>query len=186
MPGWPLTAWMRRSAKLWGVSLTNTRGRFRDEPEAGISHAEGSGAGAVLGLDDLVAAELDALGEGVEFVRGDTDGGLGLAEEGDDGLAGVAADDGDDGVGGVLLAGELLDEGLGADDVEGGDAEEALGVEDAGALEHLGGDGHRAVYGVGDDEDERLGAVLGHTLDEVADDAGVDLEEVVACHARFA
>jgi hypothetical protein len=156
------------------------------EAEAGVGHGEGGGSGTVLGLDDLVAAELDAVDESVELVLGDVDGGLGLAEERDDGLAGVAANDGDDGLGRVTLASDALDEGLGADDVEGGDTEELLGVEDAGLGEDLGGDGHGAVDGVGNDEDEGLGAVLGNTLDQALYDAGVDLEEIVAGHARLA
>ena len=68
----------------------------------------------------------------------------GLGEERDDGGARVAADDGDVLVGGVRVA-DLGDEARGADDVEGGDAEEALGVVDALALEDLGGDGDRGV-----------------------------------------
>jgi hypothetical protein len=98
----------------------------------------------------------------------------------------VATDDGDLGLGGVLLAGELLGEGLGADNVEGGDTEETAGVEDAGGLEDLSGDGDGGVDGVGDDADEGLGAELGNALDQVADDAGVDLEQVVTGHAGLA
>jgi hypothetical protein len=56
----------------------------------------------------------------------------------------VAADDGD-----VLLswvrALDLGDEAGGADDVEGGDAEQLLGVVDASGLEDLGGDGDGRV-----------------------------------------
>jgi hypothetical protein len=86
----------------------------------------------------------------------------------------------------VSPASDALDEGLGADNVEGGDTEQLLGVEDAGLGEDLGGNGHGAVDGVGDDEDEGLGAVLGDTLDQALYDAGVDLEEIVAGHARLA
>jgi len=86
----------------------------------------------------------------------------------------------------VLLASDLGNEGLGADDIEGGDTEELLGVEDTGLLQHLGGDGYRRVDGVGDDENVCLGAVLGDTLDETLDNAGVDLEEVVTGHAGLA
>ena len=154
--------------------------------EAGVGHGEGGGSGTVLGLDDLVATELDAVDESIELVLGDVDGGLGLAEQRDDGLAGVATNDGDDGLGRVPLASNALDEGLGADNVEGGDTEELLGVEDAGLGEDLGGNGHSAVDGVGDDEDEGLGAVLGDTLNEALYDTGVDLEEIVTGHARLA
>jgi hypothetical protein len=147
-----------------------------------IGHGEGGGAGAVLGLDDLVTAKLDALDElGVGAQLGVP----ALAEEGHDGDARVAADDGD-----VLVLGvgalDLADEAGGADDVEGGDAEEAAGVVDAAGLEDLGGDGDGRVDGVADDEDVGLGAVLGAGLGQVADDGGVGVEQVVTGHAGLA
>ena len=86
----------------------------------------------------------------------------------------------------VLLARELRHECLSPHHVKSGDAEQLLGVEDAGGFEDLGRDGNGAVDGVGDDEDVGVGAVGGDAFDEVADDAGVDLEEVVTGHARFA
>ena len=64
----------------------------------------------------------------------------GLREEGYDGYAGVAAYDGDDLVGGVC-GGNFGDEARGSDYVQGGDAEEALGVVDAFAFEDFGADG---------------------------------------------
>jgi hypothetical protein len=96
----------------------------------GLGHREGSRTGSVLGLDDLVTTELDAvdksvaLGLVVEDRLGN--GGLRLGEDGDNGVARVAANDGD----GVLLrlgslADNLRDEGGGTDNVEGGDTEEA-------------------------------------------------------------
>jgi hypothetical protein len=136
----------------------------------------------VLGLDDLVTAKLDAVHQvrvGLTASGGDL-GALGdLAEEGDDGDARVAADDLDVGLGRVGL-GELGDKGRGADDVEGGDAEEPAGVEDAGLLVDLGDDGDGRVDGVGDDEHVRLGRRLGRRLREVADDGGIGLVEVSA------
>jgi len=108
------------------------------EAGAGHGHGEGGGSGAALCLDDLVTAELDALDVGVALVARELVAGLG--EEGDDGGARVATDDGDVLVGGVGVL-ELRDEAGGADDVEGGDTEETLGVVDALALEDLGGDG---------------------------------------------
>jgi hypothetical protein len=58
-----------------------------------ISHRKGSRSSSILGLDDLVATELNALDElghlglvGEDVLR---KGGLGLREEGDDGHAGV-------------------------------------------------------------------------------------------------
>ena len=54
----------------------------------------------------------------------------------------------------------LTDEGIGPNDVEGGNSEDLVGVVDSGGLEHLGGDGNRRVDGVGDDGDHRVGANL--------------------------
>lgn len=122
----------------------------------------------------------------IVLVGGDVHSRLSLAEQGNDGGSRVAANDGDVELGGDALAGDAGNEGLGADDVEGGDTEEPLGVKHASTLEHLGGNGDGGVDGVGDDEDECLGAVLGDALDEALDDAGVDLEEIVAGHARLA
>lgn len=156
------------------------------EAETSVGHGEGGGSGTILGLDDLVTTELNTVGESIELVLGDVDGRLGLAEERDNGLAGVATNDGDDGLRGVLLAGDALDEGLGTDNIEGGDTEELLCVELAGLLEDLSGNGNGAVHGIGDDEDKGLRAVLDNTLDQTLHDASVDLEEVVTGHARLA
>ena len=78
-----------------------------------------------------------------------------LGEEGQDGDASMAADHRDVHV----LEGEALelgDKGVGADDVEGGDSDDLLGVVDAGGLEDLGGDGDGGVDGVGDDVEDGL------------------------------
>ncbi len=56
----------------------------------------------------------------------------------------MATDDGDV-LGGRVGVLQLGDEAGGADDVEGGDTEEALGVVDALGLEDLGGDGNGGV-----------------------------------------
>jgi hypothetical protein len=90
------------------------------------------------------------------------------------------------GLAGVALTGDLSNKGLGADNIESGDTEKLLGVELAGGLEDLGGDGDGAVDGVGDDEDKGIRAVFGDTLHEVSDNAGVDLEQVVTGHTRLA
>jgi hypothetical protein len=68
----------------------------------------------------------------------------GLREERNDGGAGVATDDGDVLVGRVGGP-DLRDEARGADDVKGGDTEEALGVVDTLGLEDLGCDGDGGV-----------------------------------------
>jgi hypothetical protein len=125
-------------------------------------------------------------GQGIELVLGNVDGRLGLAPQGNNGLAGVTANNGDGGLAGVALAGDLSDKGLCTDNIEGGDTEQLLGVELAGGLEDLGGDGDSAVDGVGNDEDKGVRAVFGNTLHEVSDNAGVDLEQVVTGHTRLA
>jgi hypothetical protein len=56
----------------------------------------------------------------------------------------VATDDGDVLAGGVGAL-QLGDEAGSADDIEGGDTEEALGVVDTLGLEDLGGDGDGGV-----------------------------------------
>lgn len=98
----------------------------------------------------------------------------------------MTANDGDGSLGGILLASELLSESLGTNDVEGGDAKEAFWVENASSLENLSGDGDGRVDGVRDDEDKSLGAMFCDALDEGVDDAGIDLEQVVAAHAGLA
>lgn len=145
------------------------------EAGTGHGHGEGGRAGAVLGLDDLVTTELDALDVGGKLLALEVV--AALAEERDDGLAGVATDDNDVLVGGVGVL-DLGDEARGADDVEGGDTEETAGVVDTGLLQDLGGDGNGAVDRVGDDEDVGVGAVLGDGLGQVTDDGGVGVEEV--------
>lgn len=130
--------------------------------------------------------ESHTVDEGIQFVSGDVDAGLGLGEEWNDGLARVTANNGNLQVGGVLLTDDLGDEGLGTDDIEGGDTEELLGVELASAFQHLGGDGNGGVDGIGDDEDKGIWGVVCDALDDVAHDAGVDLEQVITGHARLA
>ena len=173
------------------------------ETETGVGHGEGSGTTALLGLNDLVTTELDAciqksvkldegklakltVDESIKLVLWDVDGWLSLREERNDSLAGVTTNHWDLGLRGVLGTGDGLDEGLGTDDVEGGDTEELLCVKLASLLEDLGGNGDGAVDRVGDDEDEGLGAVRDNTLDQALDNASVDLEEVVTGHARLA
>lgn len=112
------------------------------EAGTGHGHGEGGGTGTVLGLDDLVTAKLDAVDVLFKLLAGE--GVAGLREQGNNGGSGVAADNGDVLVGRVGVL-DLGDEAGGADDVEGGDTEEALGVVDTLGLEDLGGDGDGGV-----------------------------------------
>jgi hypothetical protein len=112
------------------------------ETGTGHGHGESGRAGTVLGLDDLVTAELDAVDVALELLALEVV--AGLRQERDDGCAGVATNNGDVLAGGVGVL-DLGDEARGTDDVEGGDTEEALGVVDASLLEDLGGDGDGGV-----------------------------------------
>ena len=145
--------------------------------ETGVGHREGRRTGTVLGLDDLVATELDAvheLLEGLATLLDDLLAGGELRQKGDDGRARVATDDGDVRVLG-LGAGDSRQERRGTDNVEGRDTEEALRVVDAGLLEDLGDDRDGRVDRVGDDSEASLGRDLGGGLGEVANDRGVGL-----------
>ena len=52
-------------------------------------------------------------------------------------------------------------------------------------LEDFGSYRYSGIDRVGDDEHKGLGAGFGDAGDEISNYAGVDLEEVVAGHARF-
>lgn len=151
-------------------------------PRARHRHAQRRRPRAVLGLDHLVAAKLHAVDEG--RVRRQV-GVRRLAEQRHDGDTRVPADHGD-----VLVRRvgslDLGHEARRAHHVERGDAEQALGVVHAARLEHLGDDGDGRVDGVADDEDVGVGARLGARLGQVAHDAGVGVEQVVARHAGLA
>ena len=97
----------------------------------------------------------------------------------------MTADNGNGGVCRNLGADDLSDEGLCADDIECGHTEEPLRLEDARIFKNLGSDWYGAVDRVGDDQEVRFGAVSDDTGDQVSHNAGVDLEEVIAGHARF-
>lgn len=98
----------------------------------------------------------------------------------------MTTNDWNDSLGGVSLTGNALNKGLGTDDIKCGDTEKLLWIELASGLEDLGGDWDGAVDWVGDDKDVGVRAVLGDTLDQVADDTGVDLEEIITSHTWLA
>ena len=113
------------------------------EAGTGHGHGEGGRASTVLGLDDLVTTELDAVHELVAGLALKV-GVVGLGKERDDGDTGVTTDDGDELVGGVGLL-DLGDEAGSTDNVKSGDTEETLGVVDAAGLEDLGNNGDGGV-----------------------------------------
>lgn len=175
------------------------------EAGTGHGHREGGRASTVLGLDNLVTTELDAVDESVAGLAGDG-GVVGLRQQGDNGHTGVATDNGDLLASGVGLL-DLGDETRGADDIKGGDTEQALGVVDTLGLVDLGDDGDGGVdleemplietvlkasnwregtYRVGNDQDVGLGGSVGGSLGEVADDGSVGVEQVITGHAGLA
>jgi len=141
-----------------------------------IGHTQSSRSSTILGLYNLVPSKLHPRRESLQLILRHPDRGLGLAEERDNRLATVSTDDGNAKLSRGCAAGDFGGECRGADDVEGGDAKEFLGVEYFLGFEDFGNDGDSAVYGVGDDEDKGIGTVCGDAFGEVTDDAGVDLE----------
>lgn len=106
------------------VLLAANGGLEKGVGEAGTSesHGEGSGTGTVLGLDDLITTELDAVGQGLDLLLSELVARLG--EKGNNGDTRVSSNDGDLGI----LSGDLLDlrdEAGGTDDIEGGDTEQS-------------------------------------------------------------
>jgi hypothetical protein len=112
------------------------------ETSTSHGHGERGRASSILGLDDLITTELDAVDVAVELLALEVV--ARLRQKGNDSCAGVATNNGDVLAGGVGVL-ELGDEARGTDDVEGGDTEEALGVVDTLGLEDLGGDGNGRV-----------------------------------------
>lgn len=155
------------------------------EAVTGVCHGERGGTSTILGLDNLVTTKLYTLDQVGHLLVWDAHGGLSLAEERDNGLSGVTTNDWDGGLGRLLVSDNLGDEGLGTNDIEGGDTEEALCVEDTLGLQDLGGNWDGGVDRVGDDQDVSLRCNLGDNLDEALDDAGVDVEKIITGHARF-
>jgi hypothetical protein len=170
----------------WLSAHVSSVTRDFDVPVAGVGHGEGGRTSTVLGLDDLVATKLDAVDESVVLVVGNGDAGGDLAEEGQNGLAGVTADNRNSQLLRVRLTGDLSNECFGTNNVESGNTKQALGVEDTLGLQDLCRDGHGGVDRVGNDEDEGLRGDLSGDLNETLDDASIDVEEVITAHAGLA
>jgi hypothetical protein len=105
--------------------------------------------------------------------------GGGKGEERDDGLAGVTTDDGN--VDGTIDS--VGSDGVGTEDIKGGDTEELLRVVSTLLLEDLSPDGNHGVHRVGDDEERSVRASLGSSSSDVGVDTSVDVEEIVTSHA---
>lgn len=166
-----------------GLAL-ETLDQRASEASTGEGHGQSGGTSTILGLDNLVTAELDAVDQLVVSLTLDV-GVVALGEQGHNGVTRVATDDGD-----LLVAGvgalELGNEAGGADNVEGGDTEQALGVVDALVLENLTNNGDGRVHRVRDDGNQSLGGDLADGLGEVADNGRISVEKVITGHARLA
>merc|ERR1719430_59809 len=152
------------------------------EPGGSVGHGEGGRASAILGLHHLSAGVLDADSECAQGVGIEGDGRGALGDKGHDGDASVPSDDW-----AVHLLGvdplEGSNELVGADDIEGGDTEDLLGVVDAGLLVHLSSNRHSRVDWVGDDANHGIRTDLGSSSSQGGDNGGVGIEEVVPGHA---
>lgn len=121
--------------------------------------------------------------KGIKLLFWDFNSRLCLTEERHNSLAGVTTNDWNGRFSRVFRAGDGLYESLGADYIQRRDTEQTLRIEDVGVFQHLSGNGHSGVDRVGNDQDEGLRAELGNSLDQVAHDARVDLEQIIAGHA---
>mmetsp|Transcript_12358 Transcript_12358/g.45747 ORF Transcript_12358/g.45747 Transcript_12358/m.45747 type:complete len:213 (-) Transcript_12358:350-988(-) len=154
------------------------------EVRPGDGHGQGGTSCAVLGLHDLVSAELDPLRERGDVFVAEV-GAFHLGEQGQDRGARMAPDHRH--VRAVHVRSLVLGhECLGAHDVQGRHPEEVLLVVHAGLLEHLLKDRHGGVHRVRDDQEVRLRAVLGARLCQRLHDARVGVEQVVPGHAWLA
>jgi hypothetical protein len=115
-------------------------------------HTERRAPCTILGLDDLIAAVLNPINQFVILllISQQALSLLGLRQQRDDSDARVTTDDGHF-RGAWVCTGDGTEETGGAHDVQGGDTEEASGVEGTSFLEYGGADRDGAVYGVGDD-----------------------------------
>mmetsp|Transcript_12017 Transcript_12017/g.33077 ORF Transcript_12017/g.33077 Transcript_12017/m.33077 type:complete len:242 (+) Transcript_12017:1174-1899(+) len=150
------------------------------EPIACVGHVQGRRALALLGLQDLVAAELYPHRQGFACLVGRLEV-RDAAEEGQDRDAVVTADHGNVDVPQLILGyvarctKMLRNECVGTADVECGNAGELLGIVRAMQLEDFGCGGDYAVDGVGDDGHECIRAMLSDSIHQGLDRLGIDL-----------
>lgn len=113
--------------------------------KSGTSHCHGESCrtSTILGLDDLITTELDAVDKSIELLPCDV-GMARLRDQWHNGDAGVATNDCDVLVGGVGSL-DLRDESRGTDNIQGSDTEETLGVVDTLGLEDLANDRNGGV-----------------------------------------
>mmetsp|Transcript_6249 Transcript_6249/g.28186 ORF Transcript_6249/g.28186 Transcript_6249/m.28186 type:complete len:382 (-) Transcript_6249:40-1185(-) len=150
-------------------------------------HGQRRGSRARLGLDNLGSAVLNPIRQRRALACTEPAFGerFALRQEREDGYTRVAADDRDVDRGRVQRL-CVRHERPRSHHVEVRDPHELLRVVHPRGSEHLRGDRDRGVDGVGYHVEDGVRAVFGAVGDEVADDARVDLEEVVAGHAGLA
>jgi len=151
---------------------------------SGVGHAESSTACTVLSLDDFITTELDPVHKSGVLFALDGFAWSNLREKGNDGSSAVSTNHGN-----VALcgsgAGYFRQEARGADDIESGDTEEALGVEFTGLFEDGSNNGDGGVDGVRDDKDVSLGRDTSDSSGEVSDDGSISIKEIITGHARL-
>ena len=113
------------------------------ETGTGEGHGESGGTSTILGLDNLVTTELDAVDQLVTGGAFNTSV-VGLGQEGNDGHTRVTTDNGNGLAVGVGLL-DLGDEARSTDNIKGGHTEQTLGVVDTLGLVDLRNDGDGGV-----------------------------------------
>ncbi len=161
----------------FAISCRNQR---HGETRRGLRHRQGCRAGTGLGFDHLGARLLDTRGQRLDLLVAQLDPGN-TRKQRQNGDAAVAADDVDVDLAGAL-ANRLGDEGIRANHIQRGYAEDLARVVDASRIEHLGRDRHGRIDRVGHDRETGFGTGPCAGSDQVLDDAGIDVEQVVTRH----
>lgn len=171
-----LVQWRFNEGRLRDTSLTGTSPQESvGHTGASVGHRQSGRSRTLFGIDNLVATELDPLGESITGLTHNLR--IFLREKGNDGKARVATSNGDAVVGWVRAL-DLGDEAGGANDVESGHTEETLGVVNLPGLKNLRNDGHGTVDRVGDDQHVGLRGVFSSSLSQITDDRGIGVEEI--------
>lgn len=160
-----------------------------EELVCGIRHREGAGAEAVFGLNHLVTTVLNSVDQRVQdfFIiqHGQRHTALGLGEQGNNGMAGMAPDYRDVIVLRKRAFDQLREEGVRPDMVQGCDPKEFSGVESAVFDEDLFEDGDGGVDGVRDDQDASGRAAEGNGMRQLGTDGRIDVEQIAPGHSWF-
>mmetsp|Transcript_1753 Transcript_1753/g.3074 ORF Transcript_1753/g.3074 Transcript_1753/m.3074 type:complete len:258 (+) Transcript_1753:325-1098(+) len=153
------------------------------EASTGVGHGQGRAALASLGLDHLGSAVLRALVQGWNLVSGDGGGSRVLGEDRHDGHPSVATDHWHLDVCGAF-AGDLRHEFVGAHNVQGSHSHDFQWIQTLLLVELCHGRDN-GVHWVHDDANHGFRAELGAGLHHALGDVCVDVEQIVAGHARL-